>query len=67
MVERQSPLEPELHIGSHGNFEHGVEILLTETRPGSIVQLAAWPGEESKLLAAIRRVTGLALPDESSP
>ena len=43
MVERQSPLEPEFHIGSHGNFEHGVEIILTETGPGSIVQLAAWP------------------------
>ena len=63
MVERQSPLEPEFHVGSHGNFEHGVEILLTETRPGSIVQLAAWPGEEKKLIAAIRTVTGLALPD----
>ena len=63
MVERQSPLEPEFHTGSHGNFEHGVEILLTETRPGSIVQLAAWPGEEKTLIAAIRTVTGLALPD----
>ncbi|TJX47406.1 MAG: sarcosine oxidase subunit gamma, partial [Mesorhizobium sp.] len=31
MAERQSPLEPEFHVGSHGNFEHGVEILLTET------------------------------------
>ena len=63
MVERQSPLEPEFHVGSHGNFEHGVEIILTETRPGSIVQLAAWPGEEKRLIAAIRTVTGLALPD----
>ncbi|MBZ9699007.1 MULTISPECIES: sarcosine oxidase subunit gamma family protein [unclassified Mesorhizobium] len=63
MAERQSPLEPEFHVGSHGNFEHGVEILLTETRPGSIVQLAAWPGEEKKLMEAIRTVTGLALPD----
>ncbi|MGX9145127.1 sarcosine oxidase subunit gamma family protein [Mesorhizobium sp. 128a] len=63
MVERQSPLEPVFHPGSHGNFEHGVEILLSETRPGSILQLAAWPGEEKKLIAAIRSVTGLALPD----
>lgn len=63
MAERQSPLEPEFHVGSHGNFERGVEILLTETRPGSIVQLAAWPGEEKKLMEAIRTVTGLALPD----
>ncbi|MER9628309.1 sarcosine oxidase subunit gamma [Mesorhizobium sp. M0296] len=63
MVERQSPLEPVLHPGSHGNFEHGVEIILSETRPGSIVQLAAWPGEEKKLMAGIHAVTGLALPD----
>ncbi|TIW85856.1 MAG: sarcosine oxidase subunit gamma, partial [Mesorhizobium sp.] len=26
MAERQSPLEPEFQVGSHGNFEHGVEI-----------------------------------------
>ncbi|RUY99651.1 sarcosine oxidase subunit gamma, partial [Mesorhizobium sp. M7A.F.Ca.CA.001.06.1.1] len=58
MVEHQSPLEPEFHVGSHGNFEHGVEIILTEARPGSIVQLAAWPGEEKRLIAAIRTVTG---------
>jgi heterotetrameric sarcosine oxidase gamma subunit len=63
MVERQSPLEPDFHVGSHGNFEHGVEIILTETSPGSIVQLAAWPGEEMALIAAIRSVTGLALLD----
>lgn len=63
MVERQSPLEPVLHPGSHGNFEHGVEIILSETRPGSILQLAAWPGEEKKLMAGIHAVTGLALPD----
>ncbi|MER8581091.1 sarcosine oxidase subunit gamma [Mesorhizobium sp. M1423] len=63
MVERQSPLEPVLHPGSHGNFEHGVEIILSETRPGSILQLAAWPGQEKALMAGIRTVTGLALPD----
>jgi methylglutamate dehydrogenase subunit D len=63
MVERQSPLEPDFHVGSHGNFEHGVEIILTETSPGSIVQVAAWPGEEMALIAAIRTVTGLALLD----
>ncbi|MER9756978.1 sarcosine oxidase subunit gamma [Mesorhizobium sp. M0166] len=63
MVERQSPLEPVLHPGSHGNFEQGVEIILSETRPGSILQLAAWPGEEKTLMAGIHAVTGLALPD----
>ena len=63
MVERQSPLEPEYHPGSHGNFEHGVEIILSETRPGSILQLAAWPGEEKRLMSGIYKVAGLALPD----
>jgi sarcosine oxidase subunit gamma len=68
MVERQlperlSPLEPELRPGSHGNFENGIDVILSETSPGSIVQLAAWPGEEKMLMAGIRAVTGLALPD----
>ncbi|TPI16043.1 sarcosine oxidase subunit gamma family protein [Mesorhizobium sp. B4-1-3] len=63
MPERQSPLEPDYHPGSHGNFEHGVDVILSETRPGSILQLAAWPGEESRLIEIIRKVTGLALPD----
>ncbi|SJM35668.1 sarcosine oxidase subunit gamma family protein [Mesorhizobium delmotii] len=68
MVERQSPLElaplePELRTGSHGDFEHGVDVILSETRPGSILQLAAWPGQEKELISGIRAVTGLALPD----
>lgn len=62
-VERQSPLEPVFHPGSHGRFEDGVGVTLSETRPGSILQLAAWPGEEKALMVAIRTVTGLALPD----
>jgi heterotetrameric sarcosine oxidase gamma subunit len=61
--ERESPLEPALRAGSHGNFEHGLEVILSETRPGSILQLAAWPGEEKRLIEAIRTVTGLVLPD----
>ena len=63
MVERQSPLETEYNPGSHGNFEHGVDVILSETRLGSILQLAAWPGEEKRLIEVIRKVTGLALPD----
>jgi len=62
-IERQSPLEPVFKPGSHGNFEAGVGVRLGETQPGSILQLAAWPGSEKKILAAIRSVTGLALPD----
>ena len=63
MVERLSPLEPANRLGSHGRFEDGVGVILYETRPGSIVQIAAWPGEERQAIAAIRKVTGLALPD----
>ncbi len=63
MVERLSPLEPVYRPGSHGRFEDGVGVTLSETRPGSIVQLAAWPGEERQMIAAIRAVTGLSLPD----
>ncbi len=65
LPERLSPLEPVFHPGSHGNFEHGVDVILTETRPGSILQLAAWPGAEKQLIEAIRKVTGLALPDSA--
>jgi sarcosine oxidase subunit gamma len=61
--QRQSPLEPDYRVGSHGDFEHGVDVILSETRPGSIVQLAAWPGQEKMLMSAMRAVTGLALPD----
>lgn len=62
-VERLSPLEPVYRSGPHGNFEDGVGVALSEPRPGSIVQLAAWPGEERRMIEAIRAVTGLALPD----
>jgi sarcosine oxidase subunit gamma len=37
--------------------------VLSETRPGSIVEAAAWHGEEKKLIAAIRKTSGLSLPD----
>lgn len=62
-VERQSPLEPVFQPGSHGNFADGVGVRLSETQPGSIVQVAAWPGAEKKLTAAIRSITGLLLPE----
>lgn len=63
MVERLSPLEPVYRSSSHGRFEDGVGVILSETRPGSIIQVAAWPGEEARAIAAIRKVTGLGLPD----
>lgn len=63
MVEPISPLAPVWKPGSHGNFAEGVGVVLSETRPGSIVEAAAWHGEEKKLIAAIRKATGLSLPD----
>ena len=63
MVEQLSPLEPVWKPGSHGRILGGAGVVLTETRPGSIVQLAAWPGAEGDLMAAIKVVSGLALAD----
>lgn len=63
MVEQVSPLLPVIKPGSHGNFAAGVGVRLTETRPGSIVQVGAWAGQEKELMAAIKAVTGLSLPD----
>ena len=63
MVDLLSPLKPVWKPGTHGNTADGIGVVLTETQPGSIVQLAAWTGQEKKLIAAIQDVTGLALPD----
>lgn len=63
MVEPVSPLGAAWRSGSHGERADGPGVTLSETRPGSIVQAAAWPGEEKALIAAIRMATGLALPD----
>ncbi len=63
MVDVLSPLKPVWKPGTHGNTANGIGVVLTETQPGSIVQLAAWQGQEKKLLAAIKAVTALALPD----
>lgn len=63
MVDLLSPLQPVWKPGTHGNIGAGIGVVLTETQPGSIVQLAAWPGQERAIIAAIKKVTGLALPD----
>lgn len=63
MVDQLSPLAPVLRPGRHALADHSVGVTLAETQPGSIVQLAAWRGEEGALISAIRDVTGLALPD----
>jgi heterotetrameric sarcosine oxidase gamma subunit len=61
MVDQLSPLAPVLRPGKHAQGSAGVA--LSEVAPGSIVQLAAWRGEESTVIAAIKEVAGLALPD----
>ena len=63
MVEPLSPLGDTWRPGTYGNASGGVGIVLSETRPGSIVEAAAWPGQESALVAAIRQATGLVLPE----
>ena len=59
MVEMLSPLAPVWRPGMHGNLGGGTGVVLSETQPGSIVQVGAWPGRENALLAAIDAVTGL--------
>lgn len=61
MVEIVSPLEPDYRRGVHGNRDGGSAVTLSETQPGSIVQLAAWPGQEDAMRAVIKMVTGLDL------
>jgi heterotetrameric sarcosine oxidase gamma subunit len=63
MVERHSPLKPAYHAGEHGNLSAGAGVRLSEVTPASIVQVAAWHGQERAAIAAIRSVTGIALPD----
>jgi sarcosine oxidase subunit gamma len=64
MVEMLSPLAPVRRPGMHGDQSAGAGVVLFETQPGSIVQLAAWPGQAAGMIAAIAGVTGLSLPDE---
>ncbi|WP_274628473.1 sarcosine oxidase subunit gamma family protein [Arvimicrobium flavum] len=63
MVDPVSPLGAAYRPGPHGNIAGTAGVVLSETQPGSIVQLAAWHGEEKKVIAAIKAVSGLKLPD----
>lgn len=63
MVEQLSPLGETWQPGAHGNIINGPGVTIAETKPGSIVQVAAWPGTQKAVLEAIRTVTGLSLPD----
>ncbi|MGE0282259.1 MAG: sarcosine oxidase subunit gamma family protein [Rhizobiaceae bacterium] len=66
MVEPLSPLAAVWQPGQHGNVANGVGVTLSEPQPGSIVQAAAWPGQEKALIAAISTATGLVVPDGAS-
>lgn len=63
MVEPLSPLAAVWQPGMHGNVANGVGVTLSEPQPGSIVQVAAWPGQEKALIAAISSASSLLVPD----
>lgn len=63
MVEQVSPLGFAWKPGRHGNVAGAPGVVLSETRPGSIVQAAAFPGSEKAVMTAIKVASGLALPD----
>lgn len=61
MVERESPLGSAFRPGTYGNLVNGTGVILSEARPASILEAAAWPGKKAALAAAIADVTGLSL------
>lgn len=63
MVEQISPLGDAYRPGSHGNFSDGVGVTISQLHPGAIIEAAAWPDTTKALVAAIRKATGLALPE----
>ncbi|MEP5361656.1 MAG: sarcosine oxidase subunit gamma, partial [Nitratireductor sp.] len=63
MVEPVSPLGAAWKPGAYPNTAGESGLVLSETRPGSIVQAAAWRGREKALIAAITSLTALALAD----
>lgn len=63
MVEQASPLGDAYRPGSHGNFADGTGVVITETRPGSIIEVAAWPEQRTVLLEAVRAAVSLDLGD----
>lgn len=62
-VDQVSPLGAAYRPGRHGNVVGNAGVILSEKQPGSIVQLASWPGAEKAVIAAIRGISGLALAD----
>ena len=65
MVEQRSPLGAAYRPGRHGRVNDTVGATLSERQPGSIVQLAAWSGQEDAMRALIKDISGLELPATS--
>lgn len=63
MVEQSSPLGAAWRPGAHGTADGEAGVRLTEMRPGSVCEVAAWRGEEKAVMAAIRKATGITLAD----
>lgn len=63
MVEQLSPLGSAFMPGRYGNVAAGIGTTLSDPQPGSIVQIAAWRGQETVVLAALAKATGLKLDD----
>jgi heterotetrameric sarcosine oxidase gamma subunit len=61
MVEQASPLGDAYRPGSHGNFVDGTGVVISQTRPGSIVEVTAWQGRQAAMLDAIRAAVSLDL------
>ena len=63
MAEILSPLGTETRSGRYANTAARIGVALSETAPGSIVQLAAWPETEAEARAAIAAVMKLDIAD----
>lgn len=63
MVEKESPLAPVYSAGSHGNVTDGAGVILREMQPGSIVEVASWPGKTAAILRVIKSACGLPVGD----
>lgn len=64
MAETLSPLDTVLRAGRYANTAAKIGVTLSEVSPGSIVQVAAWPDTEAKVLEGIAKTTKLKLGGE---